>query len=188
MDGLVIAAQIILAVTGLIGTVGGLVISYLTLRRAYAKDALRIKLKLDKRILITPVPGKEKPNFSEEMLTFSVANHGKKPYTIAGLGLQIGKRSGGLWINQPFGTVTIPYELTPDNTCNFWTEFIKVEKKAKKESGWHRKIKIRAYTQDYLGNNIYSNWMVITFNETAIDKTAAHLKEKLHNILRFFRP
>lgn len=178
---------VISALTGLIGTAGGLVISYLTLRHAYRKDRHILKFTLNEAIMVTPIPGTTKPEISENMLTFRVANVGLKDFMVVSLGLQLGRRSGGLYINQPAGTVSLPYKLPPDGSCDFWTEYAKLIKDIKKPR-FHSKLKIKAYVSDYLGNKFYSNSHTIEFQKTRFDVLVAKLIRGTQNALKVMWP
>lgn len=179
--------QIIAAATGLVGAIGGVLISYLTLRHTFRKDRHTIKLKIDKSIILWPQPGTTKPKFDKDQLTFSVANTGAKEFTVVSVGLKIGRRSGGRYINQPFGTVTLPYKLQPDGTCNFWTDYKKITKGIEKPK-LYNKIKIRGYVSDYLGNTFYSNSMTIVLKETRRDKFFNKMKKWAKDFLTLLRP
>lgn len=140
-------------------------------------------------MLVWPQVGTTKPKFTKDQLTFKVANIGAKEFTVVSLGIQIGRRSGGLYINQPFGTVTLPHKLKPDETCDFWTVYSKIVKDVKKRKiPLHSKIKIRGYVKDYLGNSIYSNSMSITLKETKRAKVLDWVKSKAKSLLTLVQP
>jgi hypothetical protein len=179
--------QIISAATGLVGTVGGVLISYLTLRHTFRKDRHAIRLQIAKSILAWPQPGTPKPKFTKDQLTFSVKNIGAKEYSVVSVGVQIGKRTGGLYINQPFGTVQVPYKLQPDETCNFWTDYKKIVKDIKKPK-LYNKIKIRGYVSDYLGNTFYSNSLTVVLKETGRDKLWNWVKKQSKSLYTLIRP
>jgi hypothetical protein len=179
--------QIIAASTGLIGTVGGVLISYLSLRHTFRKDRHTIKLKIAKSMLAWPQPGTTKPKWSEEQLTFSVANTGHKEFTVVSVGVQIGRRSGALYINQPNGTVSTPYNLKPDATCNFWTEYKETIKKITKPKLYNN-VTIRGYVSDYLGNTFYSNKMKIVLKETKRDSILKWIKKQLRELQTLVSP
>ena len=179
--------QIIGGVTGLVGTVGGVVISYLTLRHTFRKDRHKIQVKIAKSILAWPQPGTTKPKWSKDQFTFGVANIGLKEYTVVQVGVQIGRRSGGLVINQPNGTVVLPHKLLPDQTCDFWTEYADIVKTLNKPR-LYSKVKVRGYVRDYLDNSFYSNKMTIVLKETRKDKTRSWIKKQSKRLLTFFWP
>ena len=175
------------ALTGLVGTTGGLVISYLTLKHVYRKDRHLVKVEIAKAMLVKPQPNTTKPKVSEQMLTIKVINTGAKDFQVTSIGLKLGKRSGGLYINEPLGTVKLPYTLKPDETCNFWTEYDKLTKDITKPKLYNR-IKIQAYTSDYIGNAFYSNKLEIIFKETKLRKFINKAKKARTATLQFFQP
>lgn len=181
------AIQIIAAATGLVGTVGGVLISYLTLRHTFRKDRHTVRLQIAKSILAWPQPGTTKPKFTKDQLTFSVANIGAKEFTVVSVGVKVGRRTGGLYINQPFGTVQVPYKLQPDETCNFWTDYKKITKDIKKPR-LYNKIKIRGYVSDYLGNTFYSNSLTVVLKETRREKVWSWIKKQGRSLLTLLRP
>ena len=179
--------QLVTALTGLVGTVGGVLISYLTLRHTFRKDRHTIKVEIAKSLLAWPQPGTTKPKWSKDQLTFKVANVGAKDFDVVSVGVKIGRRSGGLYINQPDGTVRVPYKLPPDQTCNFWTDYSDTVKRIKKPR-LYSKIKIRGYVGDYLGNNFYSNKLTVVLIETRRDMMWSWVKKQLKAGLTFIRP
>lgn len=179
--------QILTAATGLIGTLGGVLISYLSLRHTFRKDRHTIKLQIAKSLLAWPQPGTTKPKWSKEQLTFSVANVGPKEFMVVSVGIKIGRRSGGLYINQPAGTVSVPYKLEPDQSCNFWTEYDASIKGIKKPR-LYNKIKIRGYVSDYLGNTFYSNKITVVLQETGWSKAVGWATKRLKAVLALLRP
>jgi hypothetical protein len=178
---------LISALTGLIGTTGGLVISYLTLKHVYRKDKHLVKVEIAKAMLVTPQANTTKAKVSEEMLTVKVVNAGAKDFKVTAIGIAIGRRSGGLYINEPFGTVKLPHNLAPDETCDFWTEYKGLLKDIKKPKLYNH-VKIRAYTRDYIGNAFYSNKLTVTFNETRLTKVLAKIKKQVNNLRTLIRP
>lgn len=179
--------QIIAAATGLVGTIGGVLISYLTLRHTFRKDRHTVRLQIAKSILAWLQPGTTKPKFDKDQLTFSVANVGAKEFTVVSVGLKIGRRSGGRYINQPFGTVTVPYKLQPDETCNFWTDYKKITKGIEKPK-LYSKVKIKGYVSDYLGNTFYSNSLTVVLKETRRAKAWSWVKKQSNSLLTLLRP
>jgi len=178
---------IIAAITGLVGTGAGAVISYLSLRNTFKKDKFKVRIRLQQSLLAWPQPGSTKPKIKENMLTYNLANVGFKDFTVVSLGLELGKRTGALYINDPTGTVKTPYVLKPDETCAFWGEYKSIKSKIMKPK-LHNKIKIRAYTSDYLGNVFKSNWITVSFKETRLMKIINQLKKTQKNILTLFFP
>lgn len=152
---------IITAITGLVGTIGGVMISYLTLKHAYDKDKHKIKVEFGKGHLIN-VPGIDA---SKEQFTIKVANLSSIPFTVAMVGINIGRYSGGLAIPQPLGTHPIPVTLERDQTCNFWIDYKEAAKSIKKYTG-RSSIKVRANISDYTSKNFHSKWLKIQFRET----------------------
>lgn len=182
-----INVQIITAITGLVATAGGVLISYLTLRHTFRKDRHTIKLKMDKSLIAWPQAETTKLEWSKEQLTFGIANVGAKDFTVVSIGIEIGRRSGSMYINQPNGTVSTPYKLLPDETCSFWTEYEVIVGKIDKPK-LYNKVKIRGYVRDYLGNTFYSNKLVITLRETRKDAMFTKLKKYLKDFFRLLRP
>lgn len=180
-------SQLITALTGLVGATGGLIISYLTLKHAYRKDKHSVKLEISEAIMMFPQAGTTKLKPSENMLTFKAVNTGLKDFTVISVGLELGRRSGGIFINQPNGTVQLPYTLKPDETCNFWTEYEKLKKDIKRPK-LHSKLKIRGYIRDYIGNSFYSNKLTVRFKETKRYKLRAWLRKGWGSLLRLFWP
>lgn len=99
---------------------------------------------------------------SEDRLIIKVANYGEINFTVAIVGILIGRHSGALIIPLPEGSVKLPHELTPENTCNFWTDYKKllplIEKKTRRG-----RIKIRVYVCDYVGRKYTSksHWYIV---------------------------
>lgn len=178
---------IISAATGLVGTAAGAIISYLSLRHTFKKDKFKVRIRLQESMLAWPQPGTTKPKIMEDMLTYNLANVGYKDFTVVSLGIEVGKRSGGLFINDPIGTVKTPYVLKPDETCAFWGEYKSIKSKITKPK-LHNKIKIRAYTSDYLGNTFKSNWITLNFKETRLQKAVKWLRQLRKNFATFIFP
>lgn len=179
--------QIIAAATGLVGTVGGVLISYLTLRHTFRKDRHTVRLQIAKSIMVWPQPGTTKSKLTKDQLTFSVKNIGAKEFTVVSVGVKVGRRTGGLYINQPLGTVQVPYKLQPDETCNFWTDYKKIIKDIKKPK-LYNKIKIKGYVSDYLGNTFESNSLTVVLKETRRDKVWNWIKKQSNSFLTLLRP
>ncbi len=175
--------QIISALTGLVGTIGGVLISYLTLRHTFNKDRHRVIVDLSNNILMN-VPGVDT---KKEQFTITVANLGQVPFTVANIRISIGRRSGALFIPIPTGTHRIPTVLDRDQTCSFWTDYkdaLKgIEKLVKRN-----KIKIRAQVSDYAGNKFYSQWKPIRFKETFWSKVITKLKTYSNYLLKLVSP
>lgn len=182
-----VAIQLLSAATGLVGTVGGVLISYLTLRHTFLKDRHTVKVEMAKSMLVWPQPGTVKPNIQKDQLTFSVANTGAKEFTLVSVGIKIGRRTAGMYINDPLGTVKLPYKLKPDETCSFWSDYKQLVKDIKKPR-LYNKIKIRGYVKDYIGNTFYSNKMTIVLKETKRDKLWGMVKDKYRSILTTLLP
>lgn len=181
------SVQVITAITGLIGVIGGVLISYLSLRHAFRKDRHTVKLEIAKSTLIWPQPNTPKPKFTKDQLTFSIANVGAKDFMVVSVGLKLGRRSGGMYINDPIGTVKVPYKLLPDGTCNFWTDYKDIIKKIKKPK-LYGKIKIQGYVADYLGNSFYSNKLTVVIKETKHDKAFKWIGKQYKAMLTLLWP
>ena len=126
-------------------------------------------------------------NPKKEQFTIMAANIGNVPFTVAMIGINIGKRTGGLVIPDPLGTHKIPVVLERDQTCNFWTDYqdsIKSMAKIAKRN----KIKIRARACDYTGSIFYSDWMTIRLKETSFSKFEIKLKSLFRKALLFVSP
>lgn len=178
---------IITAVTGLIGTTAGVLISYLSLRHTFRKDKYKVRIKIKESMLAWQQPGTTKPRIQKNMLTYNLANIGFKDFTVVSLGIEVGRRSGGLFINDPIGTVKTPYILKSGETCAFWGEFESIKSKIDKPK-LHNKIKIRAYTSDYLGNTFKSNWMTIRFKESLAFKLNSWISKTVKSFLSVLWP
>ena len=179
--------EVITSLTGLVGTVGGVLISYFSLRHIYQKDRHKVNLEIKVANLLTPKPDSDKPDWSEDMLTFKLANVGSKEFTVVLVGLKLGKRSGGIYINQPNGTVTLPYILKSDTTCDFWSEYEALVKKIKKPK-FRNKINIRGYVSDYIGNTFYSRKLPVYIKETKLHKLKLTIRKDITNFIRLFLP
>jgi hypothetical protein len=175
--------QIISALTGLVGTIGGVLISYLTLRHTFNKDRHRVIVDLSSNILMN-VPGIDS---KREQFTITVANLGQIPFTVANIRIRVGHRSGALFIPMPTGTHQIPTTLDRDQTCNFWTDHKEALKSIENLAG-RNKIKIRAQISDFAGNEFHSRWMPIRFKETFWSKLIAKLKTYNNYFLKLVRP
>lgn len=152
----------------------------ISLKHQRDKDRPRIKVKAGKNKLID-VPGADPDKI---YLTFSVANTGEQDYTVSIVGIALGKRSGGLVIPQPIGTVSVPYLLQKDATCDFWTEYDSTFEKLKNLEYRNRKrMKIRAYVNDYTGRLFYSDWISIDFEDSKFWDSVDSLKAKAKRIL-----
>lgn len=162
--------QLIAALTGLVGTFGGVLISCLTLRHTLTKDSHRVKVTLGMdRIIMAPGIDPKKPQ-----AVITVANHGTIPFTVANVGIQVGRRSGGLVIPYPVGTHKTPTLLERDKTCNFWTgrdDTLESLRKMTKRSH----IKVRAYISDYADHTFSSNWVDVRFRKTLLSNIGAAL-------------
>ena len=128
--------QLISVLTGLVGTIGGVLISYLTLRHNFNKDSHHIIVDLNSNILMN-VPGVDP---KKEQFTITVANLGQVPFTVANIRISIGHRSGALFIPIPTGTHQIPTTLDRDQTCSFWTDHKEASKSIEK---WLGAIKLK---------------------------------------------
>lgn len=178
---------LISAATGFVGTIAGATISYLSLRHTFKKDRYKLHVKLQESILAWPQPGTTKPKLEEGMLTYNLANVGHKDFTVVSLGLEIGRNSGGMFINDPTGTVKTPYVLKSGETCAFWGEFKTIKSKIDKPKLYNR-IKVRAYVSDYLGNTFKSNWIKVTFKETKRDKFFNLVRKNIKKLILLIRP
>jgi len=179
--------ELIPALTGLIGTLGGIIISYLSLKHTLGSDKFDVEIRISKKILATPQPGTTKAKLSEEQLTFFVANKGKKDFRAALLGIRVGKRSDAFAIPMPLGTVPLPHTLKPDDTVNFWTEYDNFVKKIKKPKLYSR-VKIRGEISDYLGNTFVSKPIKVEFKEPWWLKAARIVRKFCRDILRYIQP
>lgn len=182
-----ITLQIIIALTGLIGVVSGTVISYLSLRHASKNDRYRIRIKLQESMLAWPQPGSSKAKLQKGQLTFNIANIGHRSFKVVSLGLEIGKRSGGIYINDPIGTVKTPYELAPGETCAFWSDYKSIKSSITKPK-LRNAVKIRAYVSDYLGNNFKSNVITVRFKESPFRKIINSTKHRANRLLSVLFP
>lgn len=154
---------VLTAVTGLVATIGGLTLTYVSLKYQHDKDKPHIKVAMGENRLIN-VPD---TNPDITYLTISVANIGKQDYTVTITGVALGKRSGGAVILQPLGTVQVPHLLEADKTCTFWTEYDDSIAKLKALPNRKRKrMRIRAYVSDYAQRSYYSNWHVVDFDRS----------------------
>lgn len=169
--------------TGLIGTIGGVLISYLSLKNSYDKDKHRVKVDFGKRLMIN-VPG---VNPKKEQFTIMPGNLGNIPFTVANIGIDIGRHTGGLVIPIPLGTHRLPVTLKRDDTCTFWTDykesFTQIKKIAKRS-----RIKVRASVVDYAGTAFYSDWMNLRFKETYFSKLNLKIIQFYRKFLKLVRP
>lgn len=179
--------QLISALTGLIATIGGVLISYLSLRHTFKKDRYAIKLEVAKSIMGWPQLGTNKPKWTEEQFTFRVGNIGGKDFTIAQIGVEIGRRTGGLVIPIPFGTVQLPHVLSPGQTCDFWTEYKDLKKLIPKPK-LYNKIRVRGYVRDYLGNMVYSNKMTFALKTSKLDDLWAKVMKAWTSLIKLLLP
>lgn len=175
--------QYISALTGLVGTVAGSLISYITLKHNFDQDRHRVLVDLGSHFLIN-VQGIDP---KKEHLTVKVANVGNITFTVANVGFNIGRRSGGLVIPVPLGTHPLPVILKRDDTCNFWIDYGEAKKGIRKQT-WRNTIRIRAVISDYAGNTFKSSWIRITFKETILMKLWNKVKSGATSILRFIQP
>lgn len=174
--------QSIAVLTGLVGTLGGVLISYISLRHSYAKDRHQVQVELDKNILIG-VPG---TNPRKEYFTIKVANTGHVTFTVASVKIAVGRYSGALVIPEPEGTHPIPTELERDKTCTFWTEYEAAKPKITKLTWRKNSIRVRACISDYVGRSFYSSWNRIHLRETRYTKLTRQSKQIILNIRKFF--
>jgi hypothetical protein len=157
------ATEIIPQLTGLIGVavgLGGVAISYITLRHSMNKSKPQIKVEISEGFMLVR-PGET----SDDMLMIKVANYGEMNFTVANLGIQLGRHSGGLVIPMPLGTVQLPHELQSEKTCDFWTNYADLKKDIKKMTKRNR-IRIRVRVRDYVGRSFTSNTHLYVINET----------------------
>jgi hypothetical protein len=175
--------QLIAVVSGLVGTIGGVLISYLSLKHNYDRDKQRIKVEFGKNRMIN-VPGVDP---DKDQFTIMAANIGNIPFTVAMLSINIGRRTGGLVMPDPLGTHKVPVTLERNQTCNFWTDYQDSLKSIHKITK-RNKIRIRALVRDYTGSAFYSDWMAIRFKETNFSKIEAILKNGLRKALLLVRP
>lgn len=182
-----LSVQVITAVTGLVGAIGGVSISYLTLRHTFRKDRHTVKLVIANSTIVWPIPYTPKPKLQNDQLTFSIANVGAKDFMVVSVGIKIGHRTGGMYINDPIGTVKVPYKLMSDETCSFWTSYKDVVKKIEKPR-LYNKIKIQGYVADYIGNKFYSNKLTIVIKETRRDKVFNWIGKQTKALLKLLWP
>lgn len=178
---------IITAVTALIGTAGGLFLSYKSLQYSLEKDRTKVNIRINKASMGLTVPSSTNLEWSEDMLTMKLANVGNQDFVVTLVGVNIGRRTGHLVIPIPKGTVPIPYSLKPNETCNFWTSFENIEDLIKKKTS-RSKISITVYAQDYIGNVFTSNKLEIRFRETKIYLLKQKIIRTARYIARFFFP
>lgn len=149
------------ALTGLVGAIGGAGIAYLSLRHTLDKDRHKVEVDLSKSLLIN-VPGI--PD-DEQQFVIQISNLGTVPFTVGGIGISIGRHSGGLAIPIPKGSHPIGTVLERDKTCNFWIKYDDVVQGAERMAG-RSHIKLRAYARDYAGNTFKSKWVDLRFKAT----------------------
>lgn len=174
---------VIAAITGLVGTVGGILISYLSLKHNYDKDKHKVKVELGKNLMIN-VPGVDS---KKEQFTVLVANLGSVPFTVANLSINIGKHSGGLVLPQPFGTHKIPVILNRDQTCNFWTDYKETIKSIRKLTG-RNSINVRASISDYTGRIFYTKWLKLQFEDNKYTDFKKKILTHYRNIRKIIIP
>jgi len=167
-------------VTGLIGTISGAAIAYLSLKHTLDSDRHRIKVKLSQSHLINH------PTVSSNQSQFviHVANLGNVPFTVANVGIQIGHYSGGLAIPSPTGTHPLGEVLARDKTCNFWSPYddaVETVKGMTKRS----RIKVRAHVSDYAGNRFSSDWHPLQLRQTRRSKVRGKLHKWRLVVLKF---
>lgn len=179
----IIDANLITSLTGLIGTLGGLTISYMTLRHMYNQSKHKIKVKLGKGIILS-APGVDD---KKEQIIIEVANLGPVEYTVASVSIRVGRNSGGFFIPLPLGTHPLPAKLKRDDTCNFWTDYADTLKEMNKLAN-RNSFPIRAEIRDYAGNKFYSNWYRIKTNETKLDKFRENFIVKYKGIIKKIIP
>lgn len=172
-------------IIGIIGSLSGLIgvlitsyVSIMTLKKTLWNDKPKLTVKLNKAI-ISGIKG--------EQYAVKVANVGTRPYTITLLGFKIGRNSGKLAIPIPLGSVQLPYVLEPGKTCNFWTEVKKLDESIKKNTP-RKRIKIRAYLQDYVGDVFDSNFCLAILKEDEIYKIALITRRLYYLLLKKFIP
>ena len=137
-------------------------------------------------MLVDVKPKGQKNDISENMLMFNIVNVGQKDFKVIQIGLQVGRRKGVI-INNPLGSVTLPYTLTPDQSCDFWTEYESIKSKIKKPF-LYNKVKIKGYVKDYLGNAFYSKKMTILLKETWHYRWGQSIKKSKQTILSLLFP
>lgn len=174
---------VIAAVTGLIGTISGSAIAYLTLRNSIGRDKHKVNVKLGKNLMLN-VPSVDR---EKEQLTIQVANLGKVPFKVVNVGVNVGRRSGGIYLPKPFGTHQLPVDLERDQTCNFWTDYDRSLKSFRKYTRRNR-VKIRASISDYTGRTFYSDWMKIRFKDTPLSKLVNRVSKATSRILKLVSP
>lgn len=173
--------SLISAISGLVGTLGGVMISYLTLRFSYLKDRHRIKVDFGKNLLIG-VPGVDK---KKEQFTVMAANTGSVPYKVTMVTIALGRHSGGLALPDPKGTHKIPVTLEADETCNFWTDAQDSISNMKTLTR-RKSIRVRVIVSDYTGRSFYSKWLRVQLIETRYSKFRALILKNLRIARRFF--
>lgn len=173
-------AQLVTSVTGLVGAVGGASIAYLTLRKSMSDDKLTVKVTTAKSFLVGMNDDKNK-------LTIGIANLGKVPFTVASIGMEIGRNSGGIFLPQPDGTHRLGTVLERDETCTFWTDYDKVLD-GLREKTWRSHIKVRAYVKDYAGHYFVSDWLDMRIKETRRFKAKVKMRKAWIAVKSFFIP
>ncbi len=178
-----IDVTIISALTGLVGTISGALISFLTLKHSWDKDNHRVSVELGRNLMIN-TPGIDN---KDEQLTITVANLGALPFKVANVSIKVGRRTGGLYLPKPFGTHELPVTLQRDETCTFWTSYRKSEKNIK-ELTPRNSIKIRASVSSYTGRSFQSNWLKIRIKETGISKFSNTVSNIKHRLMKLVLP
>lgn len=173
---------IITAGTAFIGAfagLGGMIISYKTLQRSYWTKNVRVKV--DGRESF--ISGVKKSQFS-----IKIANLGERNFTISMLSIKIGRRSGSLVILKPQSVgFTVPYELEPGKTANYWSPMGEIEKSIK-ESTKRSRIKIRAQVTDYLGSTFDAKPFTVILRRTRRDQFKEWFKAIKNSILNAIWP
>jgi len=79
--------------------------------------------------------------------------------------------------------VKTPYKLQSGETCAFWGNYTDITKKIGRPK-FRRKLKVRAYTSDYLGNTFRSNWFTIKFEDRWYNPMFAKIKSWRQSLLK----
>lgn len=142
---------LIVTLSGLIGTLGGLIIAYLTLRHQLNQDKPKIRIDAQERIIVT-----SGESSSEPLLVASIYNQGKVPITITSFYVKVGRRTGGLFVPKPLGSVILPFTLNPDTGCSLWVDYKEIQKNVRKSTK-RKEIRIQVQIVDSADRSYFSN-------------------------------
>jgi hypothetical protein len=175
--------DIILAITGLIGTLGGILISALSLKYTHDQNKPALRVKLTASNLIN-VPG---TNSEALYLVVTISNISHIPYTVSNFGFRVGRRTGGLAIPLPLGTQTLPTVLAHDQSCTLWTPYNESLEYIINMTP-RKSIKIRASISDYSERTYLSNWINVRIKDTKYSKFKAKLIKQFKADLKVVLP